>query len=278
MKEQKDIPSNLYREMLSKNYKQSHKEYQQIKNFQNRNHNPICQKEDYYIPPKTKGNVLTQEYLKKMAEKPERAHIKRIPIQSNLSSGVTVITEPKQTRGIRLGPIQKNQPQSAERRRVRKKILPETNKNFYFDDFNSVKQNQNELNTLRNKGRYKCRPKQSDHFEFGYDEPKNITFDNIFGYQRKQENTKERLFPSDIKGYKVKENKYKKKIEKDKERGYKNRNDIDHLNGMFKPKGRGDKIQKMNSKPCNNDFKAVSDEAKKNASVRYYFENNLSSW
>ena len=154
MKDTKDIPPKVYRQMLTNNYKQSHKEYQQIKNYQNKHSNPICQKEDRYIPPKTRGSVLTQEYIKKMAEKPERAHIKRIPIQSNLSSGVTVITEPKQARGIRLGPVHKNQAHSAERRRVRKKLFPENNKNFYFDAFNSSKQNENDLNALRNNVSY----------------------------------------------------------------------------------------------------------------------------
>ena len=154
MKDSKDIPPKVYRQMLTNNYKQSHKEYQQIKNYQNKHSNPICQKEDRYIPPKTRGSMLTQEYIKKMAEKPERAHIKRIPIQSNLSSGVTVITEPKQARGIRLGPVYKNQAHSAERRRVRKKLFPENNKNFYFDAFNSSKQNENDLNALRNNVSY----------------------------------------------------------------------------------------------------------------------------
>ena len=154
MKDSKDIPPKVYRQMLTNNYKQSHKEYQQIKNYQNKHSNPICQKEDRYIPPKTRGSVLTQEYIKKMAEKPERAHIKRIPIQSNLSNGVTVITEPKQARGIRLGPVHKNQAHSAERRRVRKKLFPENNKNFYFDAFNSSKQNENDLNALRNNVSY----------------------------------------------------------------------------------------------------------------------------
>ena len=154
MKDSKDIPPKVYRQMLTNNYKQSHKEYQQIKNYQNKHSNPICQKEDRYRPPKTRGSMLTQEYIKKMAEKPERAHIKRIPIQSNLSSGVTVITEPKQARGIRLGPVHKNQAHSAERRRVRKKIFPENNKNFYFDAFNSSKQNENDLNALRNNVSY----------------------------------------------------------------------------------------------------------------------------
>ena len=148
------IPPKLYKNMLSDNYKQSKIEYKKILEFQRSIHNPICQKEDRYVPQRTRGNVLTQEYLKKMAEKPEKAHIKRIPIQSNLSSGVTVITESKQPRGIRLGPIHKNQPHSAERRRVKKKIIPENNKIFYLDDFNSVKQNQNDLAALRNKVSY----------------------------------------------------------------------------------------------------------------------------
>ena len=47
---------------------------------------------------------------------------------------------------------------------------------------------------------------------------------------------------------------------------------------MFSYKQKGDKMQKMTTKPCNNDFKAVSDEGKKNASVRYYFENTISNW
>ena len=144
-----NLPPKIYRKLLENNYKQSHNEYQKIKNYQNSHSNPIVQKEDRYIPPKTRGNVLTQNYVKKMADKPERPHIKRIPIQSNLSSGVTVITEPKEVRGIRIGPVQKNQAHSVERRRVRKKIFPENNKIFYYDAFNSVKQNENDLANLR---------------------------------------------------------------------------------------------------------------------------------
>ena len=144
-----NLPPKVYRKLLANNYKQSHNEYQKIKNYQNSHSNPIVQKEDRYIPPKTRGNVLTQDYVKKMADKPERPHIKRIPIQSNLSSGVKVITEQKETRGIRIGPVQKNQAHSMERRKVRKKIMPDNNKNFYFDAFNSVKQNENDLAALR---------------------------------------------------------------------------------------------------------------------------------
>ena len=151
MKDQKDIPPKVYRTMLKNNYQQSHREYQQIKNSIYRKTNPICQNEDRYIPPKTRGNILTQDYIQKMTEKPERPHIKRIPIKSNLSSGVTVITETKEPRGIRIGPIQKNHPHSVERRRCRKKIYPENHKTFYYDDFNYVQHNQNDLKALRNK-------------------------------------------------------------------------------------------------------------------------------
>lgn len=144
-----NLPPKVYRKLLVNNYKQSHNEYQQIKKYQNGHSNPIVQKEDRYIPPKTRGNVLAQDYVKKMADKPERSHIKRIPIQSNLSSGVTVITEPKEVRGIRIGPKHKNQAHSMERRRIRKKLMPDHDKNFYFDAFNSVKQNENDLAALR---------------------------------------------------------------------------------------------------------------------------------
>lgn len=149
MKDQNDMPPKVYRKLLENNYQQAHKEYERIRNSQYMTSDPICQKEDRYIPKRTHGRVLSQIYFQKMAEKPERAHIKRIPIQSNLSSGVTVITEPKQVRGIRIGPIQKNQPHSAERRKVRKKYYSDNNKTFYFDAFNSVKQNENDLAALR---------------------------------------------------------------------------------------------------------------------------------
>ena len=149
MKDSNGIPPKEYRKMLNANYKQSHKEYEQIRRNQNRMTNPIIQKEDRYIPPKTRGNILTQEYIKRMAEKPERPHIKRIPIPTNLSSGVTVITEPKKVEGIKLGPNRKNQAHSAERREVRKKLYKDNFNNFYFDAFNSVKRNQNDLSALR---------------------------------------------------------------------------------------------------------------------------------
>ena len=153
MKDSKDIPPKVYRQMLTNNYKQSHKEYQQIKNYQNKHSNPICQKEDRYIPPKTRGSVLTQEYIKKMAEKPERAHIKRIPIESNFGSGPTLIKESKPMKGIRLNPkIRKNESSlSAPKIEIGRKPKNDNYyKYFYLDNFNSVKQNQNDID-IKNK-------------------------------------------------------------------------------------------------------------------------------
>ena len=89
------LPPKLYKKMLTESYVQNQKEGTSIKNHLGKNHDPILQKEDRFIPPRTKGNILTEEYIKKMAEKPEKDHIKRIPLQSNLSSGVKVITDTK---------------------------------------------------------------------------------------------------------------------------------------------------------------------------------------
>ena len=198
-----------------------------------------------------------------MAEKPERPHIKRIPIPTNLSSGVTVITEPKKVEGIKLGPNRKNQAHSAERREVRKKLYKDNFNNFYFDAFNSVKRNQNDLSALRSQvsikklifinfqsfifvfqKRYQYRPKEKDNFQFGYAEPETRTYENIYGYQRKYPNTRDRIF------------------------------NLDNPNN----KGNKEKVQKWKSKPCNNDYDKVTEEARKNAFVRYYFENNVSQW
>ena len=69
----------------------------------------------------------------------------------------------------------------------------------------------------------------------------------------------------------------KKKRNEYSERGFKNTYD-DHLNGLIEAQGNKDKVSKWKSKPCNNDFQKVSDEARKNASVRYYYETNYSQW
>ena len=131
------IPPKLYRNMLSDNYNQTKKDYQKIIEFQKRKNNPICQTENLYIPPKTKGNVLSQEYYKKMMEKPEKAHIKRIPIKSNLSSGLNVITEDNKITGKKIF-NKRYHPCSVHKRKTGKGIIQENYRKFYFDGFSRL--------------------------------------------------------------------------------------------------------------------------------------------
>ena len=75
-------------------------------------------------------------------------------------------------------------------------------------------------------------------------------------------NTKDRIFPNEI-------------LEVKKVRKI-NKNNYDHLNEI---KGKENYVIKRSEiKPCNNDFKTVSDEAKNNLNKRYYFDNQSSLW
>ena len=143
------LPPNVYRKLLSRIYKQNRKDAQKIKDNWSRNGNPILQKENRYFSPRTRGYILTQEYIKKMAEKPEKPHIKRIPLKSNFASGPVVITENKKVESIKLNPkIRKNQSSiSAPKIEKNKKQFSQTNyyKYFYLDNFNSEKLNQNDI-------------------------------------------------------------------------------------------------------------------------------------
>ena len=143
------LPGQLYKKMLTQSYLQAYKEGNSIKNFLNKNQDPILQKQDRYIPPRTRGNVLTEEYIKKMANKPEKNHIKRIPVESNLTSGVKVITVNRKKEGIKMNPnVRRNQDSTKSYenyKHMRTYKTPSTLKNFYFDDFNSVKENEYQL-------------------------------------------------------------------------------------------------------------------------------------
>lgn len=147
------LPIKQYKNMLTQSYLQNYKEGCSIKNCLNKNQDPILQKQDRYIPPKTKGNILTEEYIKNMANKPEKAHKKIIPILRNLSSGLKVITVNKKKQGIKMNSkIRRNQDSTKSyenNKHMRTYKTPSTLKNFYFDTFNSVKQTQYELS--RNK-------------------------------------------------------------------------------------------------------------------------------
>ena len=144
-----DLPPKVYKKMLAESYQQSYKDGSKIKNFLNRNQDPILQKSDRYIPPRTKGNILTEEYYKKMVNKPEKNHIRRIPLKDSLASGVKVIENPKKREGIKMNPkVRRNQDSFKTYENYQHlKIFKKTDnlKHFYLDNFNSIKQNQNDL-------------------------------------------------------------------------------------------------------------------------------------
>lgn len=143
------LPPKVYRKMLSSIYFQTKKDAQSIRNNWVNQGNPIVQKENRYFSPRTKGNMLTQEYIKKMAEKPEKPHIRRIPVQSHFASGPTVTYEPKKMGGIKLHPkLRKNQSSlSAPKIENHHRHLSQSGsfKNFYLDNFNSIKETQNDV-------------------------------------------------------------------------------------------------------------------------------------
>ena len=136
------LPPKLYRNMLADNYKQARNDYQKILEHQRRKYNPICQKEDRFIQQKTKGSVLSQEYFKRMVEKPEKAHIKKIPLKNNLTSGMVVTTEPDKPRGKKIMQYQVNRAASEEKRKFGKKIISDNYNKFYRDDFDPSKLNE----------------------------------------------------------------------------------------------------------------------------------------
>ncbi len=149
MADSNGLPPKVYRKLLTNIYKQNLKDAQIIKNNWFKNADPILQKENRYSSPKTRGNILTQEYIKRMAQKPEKPHIKRIPRQSSFGSGPTVIKEEPLPRGIKINPkLRKNQSSMSAPKIDAKKRHSKSNyyKYFYLDNFNSVKQNQNDIN------------------------------------------------------------------------------------------------------------------------------------
>ena len=139
------LPLKLYRKLLIESYLQNTKDGEKIKDFLIKNHDPILQTQDRYIPPRTKGNILTEKYIKKMAEKPKRNPKKRIPLKNSMSSGLIVIAENKKRKGIRMHPqVRTNQDstKSYENYKHMRTYKSKDNlKNFYLDDFNSVKEN-----------------------------------------------------------------------------------------------------------------------------------------
>lgn len=144
-----DLPPKVYKQMLIENYQQSYNDGNKIKNIHNRNQDPILQNTDRYIPPRTKGNILTEEYYKKMVNKTEKNHMRRIPLKDSLTSGVKVVEIPKKREGIKMNPkVRRNQDSTKSYENYQHlKCFKKTDnlKNFYLDNFNSIKQNQIDL-------------------------------------------------------------------------------------------------------------------------------------
>ena len=148
MVDSKEIPPKLYKKLLVSSYVQNQQDAKEIKDKWSRNGNPILQKENRYFSPRTRGNPLTQEYFKKMAEKPEKPHIKRIPIQRNLSCSLTVLQDQPQRPIVRINPRKNQSSISAPKiERKNQKQISSSNyyKYFYLDNFNSIKQNENDI-------------------------------------------------------------------------------------------------------------------------------------
>ena len=98
------LPLKFYKQMLKESFLKSCVEGNTIKNYLSKNNDPILQKTDRYITPRTKGNILTEEYVKKMANKPEKSHIKRIPLKHHLTSFLKVVENPVKREGIKINP------------------------------------------------------------------------------------------------------------------------------------------------------------------------------
>ena len=285
-----DLPPKLYKKMLTESYFQTKKDETSIKNYLAKNHDPILQKEDRYIPPRTRGNVLTEQYIKKMAEKPEKTHIKRIPLKNNLSSGVIVIAEPNKRQGIKMKQkIRRNQDSmktNENQKHLRTYKNKDNLKNFYFDNFNSVKQNQNNLEKIKASVSYKIitnniyiflfqrryinRPKDNDiippkPIENG--EKNNV--DISYARRNYPEKTYDRIFNSDKKErqFNIEQEKRKGVIRRD------NKPYRDSIGKMFEEQGKISRIPKIAEKPCNDNFQILSSEAKKNYIDRYCCDN-----
>ena len=105
-----------------------------------------------------------------------------------------------------------------------------------------------------------------------------MILEDLRWFKRTVIDTTEHIFPLDSPEKEIKENK-KKNIRVKRKKQFKQKYD-DNVKGIISPRGSG-KIsleKKLPSKPCNSNFRLIKKEAKKNAHLKYYFENNMSQW
>ena len=236
-----DLPLKLYRKLLMESYLQNCKDGDKIKDFLIKNHDPILQTEDRYIPPKTRGNILTEKYIKMMAEKPKRNPKRRIPLKNSMSSGLIVIAENKKKEGIKMNPKVRTNQDSTKSYEISKHMRTfkskDNLKNFYLDNFNSVKEN----NLARSKTNV-----SSNFF--------NILYYSFYRKDIFVDRKQERRIRRNVEAYR------------------------DCIGNMFEEHGKITRVPKITDKPGNSNFKVLAEEAKNNLSDRYYYENNKNQW
>ena len=132
-------------------YKQTNKMAREIKNKLNTNIDPINQKSDKYKPHTLRKSKLTEEYNKRMNEKKEKLSIKRIPQKDNLGTDFSINQPLNNKFHIKFFNTYRNQ-QSEEKpyKHLKRKIYEKDNmKNFYSDNFNTNKLNENDKNLIK---------------------------------------------------------------------------------------------------------------------------------
>ena len=153
MVDSNSLPPKIYRNLLSSIYKQTQKDAKLIKENFSKNRNPICPKESRCLSSKKRKYNLTQQYNKKMEEKPEKIHKRIIPIKGNFDLNLSVISNEPINRSVKLYKNKrKNQCSFSAPKvdRCKKFIsLKDNYKNFYLDNFNCDKLNQNDLDKKR---------------------------------------------------------------------------------------------------------------------------------
>ena len=289
MADSNPLPPKLYRKLLSTIYTQTQKDAKTIKENFSRNRNPISPKEYRCSSVKLRRYNLTQEYNKKMEEKPEKIHKRRISIKKNIDVNLSVISNEPCNRSVKMFKnVRKNQSSMSApiiERHNKFISLKDNYKNFYLDNFNSIKQNQNDLNIRKNvriffyfcilTKQHKYRNKQrEENFIKGKEEYKEINIEDTNGFKRPIQNTKEDIFPEDNPKITIKV----KRNEKLKRKKIYSKAYVDKIGAIISQRNNEKIGKKNNSKPCNINYKLIYNATRKNAGVRYYFENNSSQF
>ena len=153
MVDSNSLPPKLYRNLLSSAYKQTQKDAKLIKDNFSKNRNPICPKESRCLSAKARNYNLTQQYIKKMEEKPQKMPKRFVPIKRNIDLNLSVISPEPINRSVRLYKNKRKNQSSFSAPKIErcKKFisLKDNYKNFYLDNFNSDKLNQNDLDKKR---------------------------------------------------------------------------------------------------------------------------------